>query len=264
MLKKRIIPKLLIDIMSVGNSKRPVLVRTRKFDEKILVGDPISQARIYEAQMADELCLQNITGTPLVENPQILAAVEKMASELFMPLAVGGGVSGSKDISRLLELGADKVILNSAALENPSILTDASRQFGAQCIVVAIDFTVDEAGKAMVMTNRGKNPTGWDLVGWSLKAVEMGAGELLLTSIGDDGSNRGLNLEKLHSVASMVPVPVIGCGGVGLAEHFSEGFKTALLEGVSAGTFFTKRDQNPMQARAHVLNAGVPIRYKTH
>ena len=264
MLKKRIIPKLLIDSMEIGSAERPVLVRTRNYDEKFLIGDPISQAKIYQAQLADELALINITSRPIVKSPHILRSVEKLATEVFMPISVGGGIESIEDVSLLLESGADKVIINSAAVRDPSFITRTAHMFGAQCVVVAIDFRVDvDTGDAFVMTNRASVRTKWALCDWANEAVRLGAGELMINDADYDGSSEGLRSEYFKSVSSSVVVPVIGSCGVGLGSHFTDGFMQGGLEGVGAGTFFTLRDQNPMQARAHVLNAGIPIRYNT-
>ena len=263
MLKKRLIPKLLIQHRQLGRVERPVLVTTRDFREAIEVGDPVSQAKIYEAQMADELIVLNIDGTPIGDDEVMLGLIERLASETFMPLAVGGGVRSVGDFGRLLESGADKVTTNGAALTNPALIDEAASRYGAQCVVVSIDYRVNADGRTEVFADRASKPTGRDVLAWAREAVDRGAGELLLTDASRDGSGQGLDLALARQVTEAVSVPVILSGGCGLAAHFSEGFVEGGAEGVAAGTFFCFRDQNPMQTRSHIRNAGVPIRMGT-
>lgn len=263
MLKKRLIPKLLIQHRPVGRSIRPVLVTTRSFGNSRDVGDPVSQAKIYEAQLADELIVLNIDGTPVAGDDVMLDLIERLASETFMPLCVGGGVRTVDDFGTLLNRGADKVSLNGAALNDPGLIGAAAERYGAQCVVVSIDFRQAADGRLMVMRDRASAATKHTVLQWAREAVERGAGELLLCDADRDGSGNGLNWQVAQEVASAVPVPVILSGGCGLAEHFVEGFVRGGAEAVAAGTFFCFRDQNPMQTRAHIRNAGIPIRTET-
>lgn len=263
MIKKRLIPKLLIKHRPLGRSVRPVLVTTRGYREAVDVGDAVSQAKIYEAQLADELIVLNIDGTAIRDDDVMLELIERLASETFMPLAVGGGVREVDDFGRLLECGADKVSINTAALDDPRLITDAAQRFGAQCVVVSIDFRTRDDGQAVVMRDHAAIATARGVVAWAREAVDRGAGELLLTDADRDGSGAGLNWQLARAVSDAVPVPVIVSGGCGLAEHFADGFQLGGAEGVAAGTFFCFRDQNPMQTRAHIRNAGVPIRMET-
>ena len=234
MLKKRLIPKLLIKHRPLGRSVRPVLVTTRGYREAVEVGDPVSQAKIYEAQLADELVVLNIDGTPIRDDDTMLNLIERLASETFMPLCVGGGVREADDFGLLLERGADKVSVNTAALERPSIITEAAARYGAQCVVVSIDYRVGPEGDAEVMGGGGLDPTGRRVLDWAVEAVGLGAGELLLSDVERDGTGRGLSWQVARDVAEAVPVPVILSGGCGLAEHFVEGFIQGRVEGVSA------------------------------
>lgn len=262
MLKKRLIPKLLIKHRLLGRGVRPVLVTTRSFGNAHDVGDPVSQAKIYEAQLADELIVLNIDGVPIGGDEVMLGLIERLASETFMPLCVGGGVRQADDFEMLLNRGADKVSINGAALERPDLISEAARRYGAQCVVVSIDFRA-AAGRTVVMRDHASASTDRDVLSWAIEAVERGAGELLLCDADRDGGGGGLNWAVGAAVAGAVPVPVILSGGCGLAEHFVEGFQSGRAEGVAAGTFFCFRDQNPMQTRAHIRNAGVPIRMET-
>lgn len=263
MLKKRLIPKLLIKHRQLGSMVRPVLVTTRGYATAIEVGDPVSQAKIYEAQLADELIVLNIDGTPIGEDEMMLGLIERLASETFMPLAVGGGVRSAEDFGRLLDHGADKVTTNGAALANPLLIDEAARRFGAQCVVVSIDYRLDGDGRANVLREHASTPSGRTVLEWAREAVSRGAGELLLTNADRDGSGSGLDIDTAREVIDAVEVPVILSGGCGLSAHFSAGFQEAGAEGVAAGTFFAFRDQNPIQTRAHIRNAGVNIRMGT-
>ncbi len=262
-LKKRLIPKLLVKHRRVGPEMRPVLVTTRQYREVHDVGDPVSQAKIYEAQLADELAVLNIDGTPIGSDELLLGLIERLATETFMPLTVGGGVRKVDDFARLLERGADKVCVNELAFRRPELVSEAAARFGAQCVVVSIDFRTDRAGRALVHTCHASDPENVDVVESAVRAAAAGAGEILLTDADRDGMGSGLNCGCGRAVAAAVSVPVILSGGCGLAEHFVEGFKLGGAEAVAAGTFFCFRDQNPMQTRAHIRNAGIPIRMQT-
>lgn len=259
MLKKRLVPKLLIRHRQLGRMVRPVLVTTRTFTETIEVGDPVSQAKIYEAQMADELIVLNIDGTPIGGDEMMLDLISRLASETFMPLAVGGGVRTIDDFATLLASGADKVTVNQAALADPTLIDEAARRYGAQVVVVSIDYRDTPAGPE-VFVDHASQPTGRTPLEWAKEAVARGAGEILLTNADRDGTGKGLDIAIARQVADSVDVPVILSGGCGLATHFAEGFLDGGAEAVSAGTFFCFRDQNPIQARSHIKNAGVPIR----
>lgn len=263
MLKKRLIPKLLIQHRKLGFQVRPVLVTTQGFSRAIDVGDPVSQAKIYEAQLADELIVLNIDRTPIREDEITLGLIERLASETFMPLCVGGGVSSVKDFGLLLSRGADKVCINTAAMADPGLIGAAASELGGQCVVVSIDYRVDEQGRAWVHDHSGCWTTPRLVKDWAQEAVDRGAGELVLCDVERDGTGQGLSWQVGHEVTQAVKVPIILSGGCGRAEHFVEGFRDGGAEGVSAGTFFCLRDQNPMQARAHIRNALIPIRMET-
>lgn len=262
MLKRRLVPKLLLKSRKLGERDMLVLVTTRRYDQVFEIGDPISQAKIYEAQFADELILLNIDSAPIAAGCPLLEALGRAASETFMPLAVGGGVRTVLDFERLLEGGADKVCINSAAVSDPSLIDRAAAVYGAQCVVLAIDYRRDGDGVPRVHVDGGRRVTTLDPATWAREVAARGAGELLLTDVERDGTGAGLDIDVLAEVAAAVDIPVIASGGCGLAQHFVDGF-AAGAEAVAAGTFFALRDQNPMQARAHVRNAGVPIRMST-
>jgi cyclase len=239
-----------------------VLVTTRGFTETIEVGDPMSQARIYQAQAADELVFLDLDASA-AGRLALLDLVETAAAEIFMPFTVGGGVRSLDDFTALLSSGADKVSVNTAALDTPDLVDAAAAAFGAQCVVVSIDVRRSPDGTATVWRDGARNDTGRDPVAWASEVAERGAGEILLTAADLDGSGTGLDIELTDDVASAVDIPVIASGGCGIASHFVDGYKIGGADAVAAGTYFCLRDQNPMQARSHIRNAGLPIRMET-
>jgi cyclase len=223
-----------------------------------VIGDPVSQAKIYEAQLADELILVDIEGSS-ASWPLLLQTVEAMSQVLATPLAVGGGVRTVGQVESLLSSGADRVVLNTAAISDPGLIDSVSSVFGVQCVVVSIDARAHADGGWRVWNDGGSNDSGLEVAQWGREASERGAGELLVTSIDRDGSGAGLDLGLISHLSTNVVVPVVASGGCGLAEHFSQGFGAGAAA-VAAGSFFSLRDQNPMQSRAHVHNAGHSIR----
>lgn len=262
MLKRRLIPKLQMKPSRFGSSVRMVLVTTIKFREVVEIGDPVSQAKIYEAQAADELIFLDLDASS--DNREtIVEVVRKAAEEIFMPITVGGGVRSVADFRRLLLNGADKVSINTAAVEAPDLIHEASAVFGAQCVVLSIDYRQDADGRYSVWSRGGKVNTGLDPVEWAIEGEKRGAGEILLTSIDRDGTRQGLDVTLTRRVAESVSIPVITSGGCGRASHFIDGFLLGKADAVSAGTYFCFKDENPMQTRAQIRNAGIPIRIHT-
>ena len=259
MLKRRLIPKLQMKASRFGDSPRMVLVTTVRFGEVIEIGDPVSQAKIYEAQAADELIFLDLDAT--VQNREtMIKAVRKVAEEIFMPFTVGGGVKSSSDFRRLLASGADKVSINTSAVERPDLINEAAETFGAQCVVLSIDYRKAGNGKDYVWIKGGRVKTDFNPTEWALEGERRGAGEILLTCIDRDGTRQGLDLEMCRGITERVSIPVIVSGGCGSAVHFVEGFLEGRADAVSAGTYFCFRDENPMQTRAQIRNAGIPIR----
>ena len=258
MLKLRLIPKLQLGLRKSFRGAQPVLVVTRQFSSRRAVGDPLYQAKICEAQLADELILVDLVRTEeswLV----MLDTVELLAEALATPLSVGGGVQSLDQVKSLLDRGADKVVLNSSALKHPPFIDSVAVEYGAQCVVLSLDARPHIGGRWRVWSEAGCLDTGRDALEWSREAVDRGAGEVLVTGIHRDGTGEGLDLELTASLATVLPVPVIASGGCGLAQHFVEGYEAGSAA-VAAGTFFCQRDQNPMQCRSHIRNAGLPIR----
>lgn len=259
MSKLRLIPKLQLKTASF-NSKKLVLVVTRQFDEVIEIGDPVSQAKIFQDQLADELIFVNINKTNKDEVVILAEVVNKVSQEIFMPLTVGGGVTSIEDFRILLSNGADKIAINTVALDNPNLITEAAQKYGSQCVVVSIDYKKDKNGNYKVYKNCGQVQTIHHPLEWAKKAEMLGAGELLITSIDSDGQKNGLDLEITNQITQGVNIPVITSGGCGLSKDFSDGFLIGKASAVSAGTFFAHRDQNFIETRSHIINAGVNIR----
>ena len=251
MLKKRIIPKLLL---SSGRN-----VKGRQFVDLRDVGQPVTNARIYDAQGVDELIFLDISAS--LENRQILYdVIARTAEEVFMPFCVGGGVRTVEDVRKLLLAGADKVSVNTAAVDTPELISEGARLFGAQCMVVSIDVRRDEHGQPTVWTHGGTVPTSLDPVAHATRAVERGAGEILLTSIDRDGTMEGYDLELTRTMADAVTVPLIASGGAGTLQHLREAFEQGHASAVAVGSLFHFTDQSPIKARAFLSVSGVEVR----
>jgi len=222
-------------------------------------GDPVEQAKLYDAQGADELCFLDITASS--DNRGILYdVISRVAEACFMPLTVGGGVRTLDDIRQLLLAGADKVSINTEAVKRPEFVREASQKFGAQCIVVAIDAKQVAPGRFEIFTHGGRNVTGIDAVDWAKKMVELGAGEILLTSMDRDGTKQGVNVELTRAVSEAVSVPVIASGGIGTLEHFSEAVAKGKASAVLAASVFHFGTFTIAQVKASMKNAGIAVR----
>jgi cyclase len=252
MLAKRIIP-----CLDVTGGR---VVKGVNFVELRDAGDPVEIAARYNEQGADELTFLDITATS-DDRDLILHMIEAVASQVFIPLTVGGGVRTVDDVRRLLNAGADKVSFNSAAVANPQVIRDASDKYGAQCIVVAIDAKGREDGSGWdVYTHGGRKNTGLDAVEWAKKMVAHGAGEILLTSMDRDGTKIGFNLPLTRAVSDAVEVPVIASGGVGTLEHLVEGVQQGHADAVLAASIFHYGQHTVGEAKALMAQRGIPVR----
>jgi cyclase len=251
MLKTRIIPCLDVHAGRV--------VKGVKFLDLVDAGDPVEQARAYDKAGADELCFLDITASH-EERAIILDVVARTAAEVFMPLTVGGGVREVEDFRKLLLAGADKVSVNTAAVENTSLVTAAAEKFGAQCVTVAIDAKADGVGKWEVYTHGGRKPTGLDAVEWAKRMAASGAGEILLTSMDRDGTKQGYDLGLLRAVSDAVSVPVIASGGVGTLDHLVAGVRDGHASALLAASIFHFGTYSIAQAKAALAAAGIPVR----
>jgi cyclase len=252
MLAKRIIP-----CLDVTGGR---VVKGVNFVELRDAGDPVEIAARYNDQGADELTFLDITATSDGRD-LILHIIEAVASQVFIPLTVGGGVRTVEDVRRLLNAGADKVSFNSAAIANPQVIRDASRKYGAQCIVVAIDAKArpDQSGWD-VYSHGGRKNTGLDAVAWARQMTEHGAGEILLTSMDRDGTKIGFDLALTRAVSDAISVPVIASGGVGALEHLSDGIRIGGADAVLAASIFHYGEFTVGQAKALLARDGIPVR----
>lgn len=223
------------------------------------VGHPVTAAKVYEAQGADELLFLDIHAA-VEERATLLDVVRQTAEQCFMPLTVGGGIRNVDDIRTLLRAGADKVSLNSAALANPGLISEGAAEFGNQCIVVSIDHAADADGRQQVMADNGKRGTGIDIVDWAGRAVEAGAGEILLTSVEREGTREGYDVETIRAVADAVTVPIIAAGGAGSLQDLVDVVVVGHASAVAAASIFHFTDQSPIKAHSYMKQAGLDVR----
>ena len=253
MLAKRIIP-----CLDLHDGR---VVKGVQFVDLVDAGDPVEQARFYDASGADEVVFLDISATH-EGRATLLDTVRRAADEVFIPLTVGGGVRTVDDVRQLLDAGADKVAINSAALADPGLLTRAADAFGAQCVVLAIDAkrTGETTSGWEVFTHGGRRPTGRDAVAWAAEGVARGAGELLVTSMDRDGTKAGYDLDLLRSLDDAVDVPVIASGGAGSLDDLAEGLTRGRADAVLAASMFHFRETTVAEAKAHLAAAGVAVR----
>lgn len=254
-LAKRIIP-----CLDVDNGR---VVKGVKFVDIRDAGDPVEVARRYDREGADEITFLDITATH-DNRDTIVHVVEQVASEVFIPLTVGGGIRKLEDIRCMLNAGADKVGINSAAVFNPEFVKQAAEKFGSQCIVVAIDAkkvsSEGEPNRWEIFTHGGRKGTGIDAIEWAVKMVDYGAGEILLTSMDRDGTKIGFDLELTRSVSEAVTVPVIASGGVGNLEHLADGVIKGKADAVLAASIFHFAEYSVQEAKEYMQNAGIEVR----
>lgn len=257
-LKARVIPCL--------DVKDGRVVKGVNFVDLVDAGDPVEAAHAYDAAGADELCFLDITATN-EKRETLLDTVARTAEQCFMPLTVGGGVRQVSDVRRLLLAGADKVAINTAAVMNPALVSEAADRFGNQCVVVAIDAkklsSPGEAERWEVFTHGGRQPTGLDAVEFAVAVVERGAGEILLTSMDRDGTRAGYDIALTRAVAGAVSVPVIASGGVGNLDHLVEGVRDGHASAVLAASILHFGTYTIAQAKAHMARAGLAMRLDT-
>lgn len=254
-LAKRIIPCLDVDNGRVVKGVQFVDIRD--------AGDPVEVARRYDEQGADEITFLDITASS-DDRDTMVHVVEEVASQVFIPLTVGGGIRSVDDIRRMLNAGADKVGINTAAVNNPEFVKEAAARFGSQCIVVAIDAkkvsAEGEPDRWEIFTHGGRTPTGLDAVEWAKKMVAYGAGEILLTSMDRDGTRDGFDLPLTRAISEAVEVPVIASGGVGNLDHLVDGVKLGKADAVLAASIFHFGDYSIGEAKRHMMAAGIEMR----
>ncbi|ATI41201.1 imidazole glycerol phosphate synthase subunit HisF [Pacificitalea manganoxidans] len=251
MLKTRIIP-----CLDVADGR---VVKGVNFVDLIDAGDPVESARAYDAAGADELCFLDIHATHENRGTMYDLAT-RTAEQCFMPLTIGGGVRTVDDVRNLLLAGADKVSFNSAAVADPDVVARAADRFGSQCIVVAIDAKTVAPGRWEIFTHGGRKPTGIDAIEFARTVTAKGAGEILLTSMDKDGTRSGFNIPLTRAISEAVPVPVIASGGVGNLDHLVEGVTEGKASAVLAASIFHFGDYTIGEAKAHMAQAGIPVR----
>lgn len=251
MLAKRIIPCL--DVKDGRVVKGVNFVNLRD------AGDPVEQAVVYDNEGADELVFLDITASH-ERREIVIDMVKRVAESVFIPFTVGGGVRSVEDVRELLLAGADKVSINTAAVQNPDLIYHASRRVGSQCIVVAIDARKKPDGGWEVFTHGGRTPTGLDAVQWAKRVEELGAGEILLTSMDRDGTQDGYDVELTRAIASSVSIPVIASGGAGTLEHFFDALTYGRADAALAASLFHYRKLSIRQVKEYLKNRGVPVR----
>lgn len=248
---KRIIPCLDVDKGRVVKGINFVRLRD--------AGDPVELAAVYDREGADELVFLDITASH-EGRELVFDMAARVAEKVFIPFTVGGGIRSEDDIRRMLATGADKVSLNTAAVENPTLITAAARRFGSQCVVVAIDAKSQGKGAWEVFIHGGRTPTGMDAVRWARRAASLGAGEILLTSMDRDGTKDGYDLELTRAVAEAVEVPVIASGGAGRLEHLAEVILEAGADAVLAASIFHYGEFSIREAKEYLRSRGIPVR----
>ena len=251
MLKVRIIPTLLY--------KEVGLVKGVGFDSWRRVGSAMQTIKVYNMREVDELVFLDITATQERRSPDF-KLIDELADECFMPMTIGGGIRSIDDVRRLLQVGADKVAINTQAVENPELIEQVAKKFGSQCVVVSIDVRKHDDGKYEVYTHSGTHPTGIDPLSLVQKVVNMGAGEILLTSIERDGTLNGYDVELIRNVSDLVSVPVIASGGAGNYEHMFQALTQGKASAVAAASIFHFTEQTPLEAKHYLDERNIHVR----
>jgi len=251
MLAKRVIP-----CLDVTDGR---VVKGTKFLNLRDAGDPVECAKMYDRQGADELVFLDITASS-DGRATMVSVVERTAEQCFMPLTVGGGIRAVEDFRTMLRAGADKVSVNTSALQRPELISEAADAFGSQCVVVAVDAKRDGPGKWRVYTHGGRKPTERDAIQWIVEAAKRGAGEILLTSMDADGTCGGYDLELTRAVSEAVGIPVIAIGGAGELQHLADVLRDGLADAVLAASIFHFGKHTVAEAKAHLASQGLPVR----
>lgn len=253
MLKTRVIPILLFKNPEIG------LVKSVQFNRMRTVGNPVNAARVYNARNVDELIFLDI-GARRDNRPINLQAVKEIFKECFMPLTIGGKVESVDDVRMLLLAGADKVSVNTAAIENHSLISEIATSYGNQCVVVSIDAKKTSSGKYQVFSRAGQRPTNLDPVSWAKQAEKLGAGEILINSIDQDGTMAGFDIRLVKMVADAVKIPVIAAGGAGKPNHFVQVIKKTNVSAVAAASIFHFTQYTPLSVKREMKTSGIPVR----
>lgn len=251
MLTRRIIPCL--------DVREGRVVKGKQFAELEDVDDPATLGKFYSEQGADELVFYDITASS-DERKISLDFVERVAREVNIPFCVGGGVDSIEDFTMILRKGADKISVNSGAVKNPNLIAEASRKFGAQCVVLSIDAKRNDQGSWSVYVKGGREKTKWDAIAWAIEGVRLGAGEIVVNSIDSDGMKQGYDLDLLSAITHAVNVPVIASGGAGMMQHFAEAIEQANVDGILAASVFHYKEIKISDLKEYLFEKGIAIR----
>jgi cyclase len=255
MLKKRLIPCIII--------KGDLVVQSFFFKRYLPIGDAKTAIEFFVDWDVDEIVLLDINATKENRGPN-LEIIRWASKECFVPLTIGGGIKSIIDIQSVLKAGADKICINSYAIDNPFFISESSKKFGSQCITVSIDVRIHESGEYEVFSRNGKKATGRKPNNWAKEVESLGAGEILLNSIDRDGSRKGFDIKLLNLVSGAVGIPVIACGGVGKIEHLSEGIIDGNCHAVAAANIFQHTEHSTVLAKAHLKKMSIPIRVSSN
>lgn len=260
MLKKRIIPKITVSSIELGNVSRLAAITTRKFERKRVIGNPVSQARIYEKSGADQLLIINKDRLNISKNPLIIELIKNVAVEIAMPVCFGGGVSSLDDCAKLFYSGIDKISINLAAANNPKLITEIAKLFGSQALTICIDYSADKNMGSMNYPNTYEADSKNVILNWVKRCQDLGAGEINLSCVSKDGSKTGLDYDFAAEVRTHLDIPLLISGGCDSWEHFEKAFKEIGVDGVIASTFFVETDQNMVELKNKLIVNNVPIR----
>lgn len=260
MLKKRIIPKITFVSKSLGPVERLVAITTRQFFEKRVIGDPVSQARIFENTGADQLLLINKQRLQIGKNYLLQDLVASIAKTISMPVCFAGGINNMEDIDFLIQTGIDKVCLNTSALNNPKIISDVANKYGSQAINICVDYTTLDFAPKAVFTHGGVKRVQIGILDWALECQSRGAGEIILNCINHDGCKLGVDEVVPKVLRRELNIPLILSGGANSWGDFRTGFSILDMDGVAASTFFSETDQNIVELKRKLAVAGVPMR----
>ena len=260
MLKKRIIPKITTSMIKLGNIDVLAAVTTKNFERKRVVGNPVSLARIYDKTGADQLLIINKDQLSIAENPAIIELIRKIAFEISMPVCFGGGIVSIADCEKLFYAGIDKVSINSGATQNPKLISDISKIFGAQSVTVCVDYSTDRNLNNLQHPNTYEVTSKKSILDWIKMCQDLGAGEINLSCVSKDGAKSGLDYEFADEVRQHLDIPLLISGGGFSWKHFAKAFTEINVEGVIASTFFAETDQNMVELKNKLIINNAPIR----
>ena len=260
MLKKRIIPKITVSSITMGNVRKLAAITTQKFERKRITGSPISQSRIYEKTGADQILIINKDKLNIMEDPLIIELIREIATEISMPVCFGGGIRSLNDCEKLFNSGIDKLVINTAAVENPHLISNISKIFGSQALCVCVDYLFcSDTGNFSFLNSNETVPKN-SIIDWIKTCQDLGAGEIILSNVSRDGSRSGLDFQFSAEVRRDLHIPLLVSGGCSKGEDFAKAFGEIDADGVIAATFFAETDQNMIELKNRLTVSKIPIR----